>query len=112
MIRIGLAFALVLPALALAACAHKDSLADSSVRNVRVDGRLFEVRVAPTDVTNEYRLMVVRATLVIDPDPELERQRAQNVAGPIMEQTCKGPYKLLENRLVDQINYYTRFRCQ
>jgi hypothetical protein len=111
MIRIGLTFAVVLLTLGLAACAHKGSLADSSVRNVRVDGRLFELRVAPTGVPNEYRLMVVRATLVIDPDPELERERAQNVARPVMEQTCRRSYKVLEDRLVDQINYYTRFRC-
>jgi hypothetical protein len=111
MVRIGLAAVLALSAVGLGACAHKGSLADSSVRDVRVDGRLFEVRVAPTDVANEYRLMVVRATVVIDPDPELERERAQGVARRIMAQTCKGQYKPLEDELVDQINYYTRFRC-
>jgi hypothetical protein len=97
--------------LLLTACNHKGTLNGSSVENVRVDGRLFEVRVAPTGVANEYRLMVVRATIVIDPDSELERARAQNVARPFMERTCKGPYKVLEDRLVDKVNFYTRFRC-
>ncbi len=98
--------------LAVAACASKGTLDNSNVEVVKVDGRRFEVRIAPTDLANEYRMMIVRATLVIEPNAELERQRARNVARQFMERTCKGrPYKVLEDRLADQVNYYTRFRC-
>lgn len=98
--------------LVLSACATKGSLNDSSVETVRVDGRLFEVRIAPTEADNEYRMMIVRATLVIEPNAGLERERAWTVARPFMERTCKGrPYKVLEDRLVDRVNFYTRFRC-
>ncbi|HEY1383750.1 hypothetical protein [Reyranella sp.] len=98
--------------LALSACASKGTLDRSSVETVRVEGRLFEVRIAPTEADDEYSMMIVRATLVIEPDPARERERAWNVARPFMERTCKGrPYKVLEDRLVDRVNLYTRFRC-
>jgi len=98
--------------LAVSACAGKGTLDNSSVELVKVDGRRFEVRIAPTEAPGEYRMMIVRATLVIEPDAELERERARNVARPFMERTCKGrPYKVLEDRLVDRVNFYTRFRC-
>ena len=96
--------------LAVSACASKGTLDNSSVEVVKVDGRRFEVRIAPTEAPGEYRMMIVRATLVIEPDAELER--ARNVARQFMERTCRGrPYKVLEDRLADQVNYYTRFRC-
>ncbi len=99
-------------ALWLAACATKGTLDNSSVENVRVEGRLFEVRIAPTNIENEYRMMIVRATLVIEPDPEREYERARNIANRYFERTCRGrPYKVLEDRLVDKVNFYTRFRC-
>lgn len=98
--------------LALAACASKGTLDNSSVEVVKVEGRRFEVRIAPTEAPDEYRMMIVRATLVIEPDAERERERAWNVARPFMARTCKGrPYKVLEDRLVDRVNLYTRFRC-
>ena len=104
--------AVVLALLVLSACATKGSLDKSSVETVRVDGRLFEVRIAPTEADDEYRMMIVRATLVIEPDANLERERASTVARPFMARTCKGrPYKILEDRLVDRVNFYTRFRC-
>jgi hypothetical protein len=110
--RLKASTAVMIALIALSACATKGSLDNSSVETVRVEGRLFEVRIAPTDAENEYRMMVVRATLVIEPDPERERERAWNVARPFMERTCKGrPYKVLENNLVDRVNFYTRFRC-
>ncbi len=99
-------------ALWLGACASKGTLDNSSVETVRVEGRLFEVRIAPTNVENEYRMLIMRATLVIEPDPEREYARAQYVARRYFDRTCKGrPYKVLEDRLVDKVNFYARFRC-
>jgi hypothetical protein len=102
----------LLALLALGACNTKATLDDSQVETVRVDGRLFEVRIAPTGVANEYRMLVVRATVVINPDPEAERARDWNVARQYMDRTCKGRrYQVLDNNLVDEVNLETRFRC-
>jgi hypothetical protein len=103
----------VLAALAaLTACNDKGTLDRTQVEYMRVDGRRFEVRVTPADDVGVYRLLVVRATLVIDPDPEAERSRGWNVARQVMDRTCKGrPYQVLEDNLVDNVNLYTRFRC-
>lgn len=99
-------------ALAIAACNDKGTLDRSQVEYMRVEGRRFEVRLAPTDTEREFRLLVVRATLVIDPDPEAERSRGWNVARQVMDRTCKGrPFEVLEDNLVDNVNLYTRFRC-
>ena len=55
----------------------------------------------------------MRGTLVVDADPELERMRAQNVAKPFMERTCKGrPYEQIIDKLQDEVNYYTVFTCR
>ena len=95
-----------------AACAPpKGTLDRSEVETVRVDGRLYEVRIASTEVAGEYQLLIVRGTIVIDPDPELESQRDWNVVQPFMERTCKGHFAVLENHLVDKVNLYIRFRC-
>jgi hypothetical protein len=98
---------------ALAACDQpKGTLDRSQVEYVTVEGRRFEVRMAPTDVPGEYRVLAVRATIAIDPDPEAERNRNWVVAKAVMDRTCKdGPYTVLEHRLVDNVNFYTRFRC-
>jgi hypothetical protein len=82
--------AAVLAAFMLAACYDKGTLEGSRVEYVRVEGRRFEVRVAPADVEGEFRMLVVRATIVIDPNPEAERSRASNVAKPFIERTCGG----------------------
>lgn len=98
--------------LALGACIPKATLDNSQVETVKVDGRLFEVRIAPTDVPDEYRLLVVRATLVINPDPEAERERGWNVAKQYMDRTCRGRrYQVLDDDLADYVNLQTRFRC-
>ena len=102
----------VLAALALAACATpKGALDRSQVETVRVDGRLYEVRVAPAEVEGEYRLLVVRGTIAVNPDPQLESQRLWNVVQPFMQRTCKGAFVVLENNLADKVNLYIRFRC-
>jgi hypothetical protein len=101
-----------LAALALAACTTpKGSLEGSQVQTVRVEGRLYEVRVAKAEVEGEYRVMVVRGTMVIDPDPQRESARNWNVIQPFMEQACKGPFVVLDQNLVDKVNLYVRFRC-
>jgi len=102
----------LLALLALSACNTKATLDDSQVETVRVDGRLFEVRIAPTGVADEYRILVVRATVVFDPDPEAERARGSNVARQYMDRTCKGRrYQVLDDKLVDEVNLEMRFRC-
>lgn len=79
---------------------------------VTVEGRRFEVRIAPTGVSDEYRMLIVRATLVVNPDPELEYQRNWNVARQFMDRTCRGqPYKILDDTLVDSVNLQIRFAC-
>lgn len=104
--------ALVGAALALGACTSKATLDNSQVETVKVDGRLFEVRIAPTDVADEYRMLIVRATLVINPDPEAEREHGWNVAKQYMDRTCKGQrYQVLDNDLTDYVNLQTHFRC-
>ena len=53
----------------------KGALEGSQVEYMTVDGRRFEVRIAPTDVRGEYRILAVRATIAVNPDPETERNR-------------------------------------
>jgi hypothetical protein len=89
----------------------KGALGRSQVETVRVEGRLYEVRVASTAVAGEYWLLVVRGTVVVDPDPALESQRNWNIVQPFMERTCKGHFAVLEDHLVDKVNLYIRFRC-
>jgi hypothetical protein len=98
----------------LATCATtpKGTLEGSRVETVKVDGRLYEVRVAPAEVEGEYRLLIVRGTIVVDPDPSRESQRLWNVVQPFMQRTCNGPFVVVENHLADKINLYVRFRCQ
>jgi hypothetical protein len=99
--------------LALGACGSKGTLDDSREELVRVEGRQYEVRVAKTDMPDTWRILIVRATVVLGPDPELERMRAQNVAKPFMERTCKGrPYEQIMDKLQDDVNYYTVFTCR
>ena len=106
------AWAAAVVAVTLAACTTpKGALDGSQVEIVRVEGRRYEVRVAKADVEGEYRLLVVRATLVIDPDPQRESARNWNVIQPFMERTCKGPFVVLDQNLVDKVNLYVRFRC-
>ena len=97
----------------MAACHDKATLEKSRTHVVTVEGRKYEVRVTPTDMPNEYRMLVVRATLVVNPDPERERQRDSNVARQVMDRLCRGqPYQVLEESLTDNVNLQTRFRCQ
>ena len=103
--------ALVLAACTTTAATPKGTLDRSQVETVRVEGRLYEVRVAPAEVEAEYRLLVVRGTIVVNPDPQRESERLWNVVQPFMQRTCKGPFAVLENNLADKVNLYIRFRC-
>ncbi|HEV3491909.1 MAG TPA: hypothetical protein VG224_14950 [Reyranella sp.] len=106
------ALPVALAACTLAACTTpKGTLDRSEVETVKVDGRLYEVRVASTEVEGDYRLLLVRGTIVIDPDPNLESQRNWNVVQPFMQRTCKGNFVVLENHLADKVNLYITFRC-
>jgi hypothetical protein len=108
----------VLPALAaaallLAGCHEVGSLDGTQVEPITVEGRKFQVRLRPTNIApNQWRLEINRATIVINPDLELEGDRAREVARRIMNRTCRGrPY----NQSVDGmrgINYYTVFTCE
>jgi hypothetical protein len=99
--------------LALAACHEKATLDRSRVEMVTMEGRKFEVRVASTGVPDEYRMVVVRGSAVINPDPEFEHQRTWKVARQVMDQTCKErPYQTFDDTLIDDVNLQVRFRCQ
>ncbi len=80
---------ILLAILGLAACNDKATLDNSRVRYITYEGRKFEVRVAATDVPNEYRLLVVRATLVVNPDPERERARIRLLPGRQFSRSAK-----------------------
>jgi len=98
--------------LAVAGCEQKAVLEGTRVEIVRVEGRRFEVRVGPTETPNEYRMLIVRATVVLNADPELETARAQEVAERVMKQTCKGrPFEEILSGVQADINYRTVFRC-
>lgn len=99
--------------LSLVACAPKASLDDTRAEMVTVDGRKYEVRLGSTGTPNEYRMLIVRATLVINADSENEAERAQNVYPRFIERTCRGrPHQILSEGLSGEVNYYVLFRCQ
>lgn len=107
------ALAGIVATILLAACQEKATLEGSRVEYMTVEGRRFEVRIATTGVPDEYRLLVVRATLVINPDPDSEAERGWVVAGRVMERTCRsGPYQVLDNMIIDTVNLQVRFRCR
>lgn len=99
--------------LSLAACAEKASFDGTQTEMVTVDARKYEVRLGSTGTPNEYRMLIVRGTLVINADSELEAHRAQNVYPRFIERTCKGrPHQIVSEGLSGGVNYYVLFRCQ
>ena len=103
---------LLTTSLFLTACAPKASLDGTQVEMVTVEGRKYEVRLGSTGTPNEYRMLIVRATLVINPDSENEAERAQNVYPRFIERTCKGrPHQVLSEGLSQEVNYFVLFRC-
>ena len=103
------AVAAAITVLTLAGCYQKSALEGSQVEVVKVEGRRFEVRVTPTDTPNEYRMLIIRATMVINADPELEMARAHEVAERYMKQR---PYEEILAGLEGDVNYRTLFRCR
>ena len=100
--------AILTASLFLGACAPKASLDDT-----QVGGRKYEVRLGSTGTPGEYRMLIVRATLVINADSENEAERAQNVYPRFIERTCKGrPHEILSEGLSGKVNYYVLFRCK
>ena len=98
---------------ALPGCYQKGTLEGTQVEQVKVEGRLFEVRIAPTGTQDEYRMLIIRATMVINPDSELEMTRAREVSQRFMERTCKGrPHEEILAGLQGDINYRVLFRCK
>ena len=110
---VGMGAAFVLGLLSLPGCYHVASLDGTQVEQVRVEGRVFEVRIASTGTPNEYRMLIVRGTLVVDPDTELEMVRAREVSNQFMARTCKGrPYEEILAGLQGDLNYRVLFRCK
>jgi hypothetical protein len=104
---------LILAAAALlAGCLTQESIEGTRAEPMTVDGRKLKVNVGPTGTPGEFRLLVVRDTMVIDPDPALERRRAQEASRRVMASTCKDkPPRVLNEGLSQEINYYVLFRC-
>jgi hypothetical protein len=80
--------ATVLAVFMVAACHDKGTLEGSQVEYVRAEGRRFEVRVAPAGVEGEFRMLVVRATIVLNPNAEAERSRAAPATTASPASTC------------------------
>ena len=97
--------AAVLAGLALASCQEQQLKPDGTrAEYTTVEGKRIEVRVQATNVANEYRLIAVRDTIVVNPDPANERRRDMQAAKPFMKRTCKGSTtEILEEGLVDNI---------
>ena len=102
----------LLAVLGLAGCEEQRTFDRTTAEYTTVEGKRIEVRVQSTGVANEYRLLAVRDTIVIDADTDNERRRGMMAAKPFMKRTCKGAtIEVLEERLVDNINYFVRFKC-
>ena len=111
--RGGAIAAMCLALSVLPGCYQKGTLEGTQVEQVKVEGRVFEVRIAPTGTQDEYRMLIIRATMVINPDSELEMIRAREVSRRYMESTCKGrPYEEILSGLQGDINYRVLFRCK
>jgi len=103
----------LLAIVSLAACSEQQrTVQGTSAQYLNVEGKRIMVRVAPTDIQGEYRVLAVRDAMVINPDPASERERAAHAARFYMQQTCQeGGYRVLEEGMLDNINYSARFRC-
>jgi hypothetical protein len=98
--------------LSLAGCYQQGTLEGTHAEHITVNGRKLKVNVASTGTPNEYRLLVVRETIGINVDPEIEAQRGQEAARRVMETICKGrASQVISEGLGQQVNWYTLFRC-
>ncbi|MBS0540623.1 MAG: hypothetical protein JSR47_17795 [Proteobacteria bacterium] len=97
----------------VAGCGQEQrTLPGSSVQTLNVDGKPIEVRITPFGGPGEYRLVAVRNAIVINPDQENERRRAEHAADYFMKQTCvQRGYQVIKRGMLDTLNYFARFRC-
>ena len=112
--RLALFFTATLAALAMVACHDQQTIEGTSSRTLNVAGKRMKANLSPTGAPNEFDLLIVRDAVVIDPDPQSERARGEEAATRVTREVCKvkslSP-RILSERLVDEINYYVRFRC-
>ena len=101
--------------LMLAACAaEQQSLQGTQSRFITVAGRRMKVDLSATGQPQEFDLLVVRDTVVINPNPDNEQARAQEAANRVMREVCnlrRLTPEVVDSRLEQQINYHVRFRC-
>ncbi len=98
----------------LGACHDQQTIEGTRSQTINVAGKRMKVNLSPTGAPNEFDLLVVRDAMVINPDPESERERGQEAASRVMREVCnvKGLRpQVLDERLVQELNYYVRFRC-
>ncbi len=101
-------------AICLGACHDQQTIEGTRSQTINVAGKRMKVNLSPTGTPNEYDLLVVRDAMVVNPDPESERERGEEAATRVMREVCNvkrlSP-QVLDDRLVQQINLYVRFRC-
>ena len=105
---------LLLAVAGLSACMEQQTLDRTQSRIVTVDGRRMRVDLAATGQPQEFDLLVVRDSIVLNPDPETERTRGQAAAARVMREVCnlrRLTPQVVDERLDQQINYHVRFRC-
>jgi hypothetical protein len=109
-----LSAAAFLAALGLGACHSQHSIEGTQSQYVNVAGKRMKVDLKPADVPGEFDILVVRDAIVVNPDPETERERGREAATRVMEEVCSVKHlspQVMSERLVQQLNYYVRFRC-
>lgn len=112
--HLALSFTASLAALAMAACHDQQTIEGTSSRTINVAGKRLKANLSPTGTPNEFDLLIVRDAVVIDPDPQSERARGEEAATRVTRDVCKvrnlSP-RIISERMVNEINYYVRFRC-
>ncbi len=112
--RLALFFTATLATLAMVACHNQQTIEGTSSRTLNVAGKRMKANLSPTGTPNEFDLLIVRDAVVINPDPQSERARGEEAATRVTREVCKvknlNP-RIVSERLVDEINYYVRFRC-
>jgi hypothetical protein len=101
-------------AVGLAACHDQHTIEGTRSQTINVAGKRMKANLSPTGTPNEFDLLVVRDAMVVNPDPESERERGQEAATRVMREVCSARGlrpQVLDDRLVQQINFYVRFRC-
>ena len=106
--------AILLAAASLGACQPQHTIEGTSAQYMNVAGKRMKANLSPSEVPGEFDLLIVRDAIVVNPNPESERERGREAATRVMRDTCgvKGlSPQVIGERLVQQLNYYVRFRC-